>query len=706
VIDYDDAYVAWLNGVEVSRSGNLPAGVVDFQTTLPSGTNHEAETAEVIRLGLASELLKAGSNVLAIAGFNASLTSSDFSLIPSLRIAPSASSAPDRRGSVRLWGGEAPVSLASGLQTPATRLSFSPENSLIAGAYPGQGVRVFLPQARAAAAELWAAALVGDPSSVAVSPDGARLAIGTADGSVSLWDAARVGRLGLVPAELRHGDKVLDLAFRPDGQQLASASADGTVKLWDVSGADPIPTNVATLCGHIGAVARVAYVPGGELLASAGADGSARLWWVGGQPDAQPDLFSYLERGFFAFDADTQATRWAGGSGFLGVPATSLAGLWQNADGAKVADYLLSRGHWSAAGKLGADAGTVNAALLEDAQKAAEAKRWPRVDLRLRQLADLGGEEVTDAVGELTAARAATTASEGESFTSSDGISMVWCPATGPAGFPIGSPPGEAGREGDETLHDVVLSSGFWIGKYELTQGEWEAVMGSNPSNYASAGAKYPVENVSWLDAVEFCRRLTYRERTRGTLPPGWEYALPSEAQWEYACRAGTTTAWSFGDDPADLHKYGNYNDRNGILPGADKEHDDGHRYTAPVGSYAANPWGLHDMHGNVWEWCQDSLDPANAAYGSGKVRNPLGIQGPNRVLRGGSMGNAAGSCRLLPVRLPRRVPADGHRQQPGLPPRSGTLQNRAAMSGSESVERAVASGGGCGSSQEPAAGR
>jgi sulfatase modifying factor 1 len=170
--------------------------------------------------------------------------------------------------------------------------------------------------------------------------------------------------------------------------------------------------------------------------------------------------------------------------------------------------------------------------------------------------------------------------------------------------------------------------------------------MGSNPSNFASAGAKFPVENVSWLEAVEFCRRLTDRERARGTLPPGWEYALPSEAQWEYACRAGTTSAWSFGDDPAELHKYGNYNDRNGGWADADKEHDDGHRFTAPVGSYLANAWGLHDMHGNVWEWCQDSLDPDNAAYGPGKVSDPLGMHGPYRVSRGGGFLSPAGVCR------------------------------------------------------------
>jgi formylglycine-generating enzyme required for sulfatase activity len=381
------------------------------------------------------------------------------------------------------------------------------------------------------------------------------------------------------------------------------------VKLWDVSG--DIPAVVATLCGHVGAVSRVRYVPGGEALASAGTDGSARLWWAGEAPDAQADLLAYLERDFFAFDPDTQETHWAGGRGFLGVPAGSLPGLWQNGDGGEVADYLLARGHWGAAGKLGADA---SAALLADGQEAKEENRWLRVDLRLRQLAAVGGEEVADAVSQLRDARAAATVSEGEPFTNAEGMAMVWCPATGAEGFQMGSPPEEAGRQDSETQHAVALSSGFWIGKYEVTQGEWKAVMGSNPSNFAAAGAKAPMENVSWLEAVDFCRRLTYWERSRGTLPPGWEYALPSEAQWEYACRAGTTSAWSFGDDSADLHQHGNYNGHSGGFASADGEHDDGHRFTAPVGSYATNRWGLHDMHGNVWEWCQDAIDRANAA--------------------------------------------------------------------------------------------
>jgi formylglycine-generating enzyme required for sulfatase activity len=159
------------------------------------------------------------------------------------------------------------------------------------------------------------------------------------------------------------------------------------------------------------------------------------------------------------------------------------------------------------------------------------------------------------------------------------------------------------------------------------------------------------VENVSWSEAVDFCRRLTDRERGRGTLPPGFEYALPSEAQWEYACRAGTTTAYSFGDDPALLHLHGNYNDKSGGSIDADTEHDDGFERTAPVGSYKAkeikpNAWGFHDMHGNVNEWCAEALDPNVADYSADATTDPLGTQGTHRVARGGGWSRSPSNCR------------------------------------------------------------
>ncbi len=216
----------------------------------------------------------------------------------------------------------------------------------------------------------------------------------------------------------------------------------------------------------------------------------------------------------------------------------------------------------------------------------------------------------------------------------------------------MGSPETEKERYSFETQHKVILTQGFWLGQYEVTQAEWTAVMGSNPSSYLSSGPQAPVENISWLEAVGFCKRLTDRERARGTLPPGWEYALPTEAQWEYACRAGTTTAYSFGDEQALLHRHGNYNDISGNFIGRNTQHDDGFKYTASVGSYREkeskpNAWGFYDMHGNVQEWSADALDPNAADYGADAATDPLGTQGAHRVFRGGGLHDSARGCRL-----------------------------------------------------------
>ena len=218
-----------------------------------------------------------------------------------------------------------------------------------------------------------------------------------------------------------------------------------------------------------------------------------------------------------------------------------------------------------------------------------------------------------------------------------DGITMdlVWIE---PGEFVMGSDNGSA----DEApAHKVSITKGFWMGAYEVTQAQWTKISGSNPSGFP--GDSRPVETVSWDDCQKFLKNLT--RAVAGQLPKGTRARLPTEAEWGYACRAGTTTTFWFGDDPAQLHKYGNYADASETadLEWRDMEHSDGFAGTAPVGSFPPNPWGLHDMHGNVWEWTADWY----GRYLPNHFVDPEGPRdGKRRVIRGGAWGATAGDCR------------------------------------------------------------
>jgi formylglycine-generating enzyme required for sulfatase activity len=195
-----------------------------------------------------------------------------------------------------------------------------------------------------------------------------------------------------------------------------------------------------------------------------------------------------------------------------------------------------------------------------------------------------------------------------------------------PAGsFAMGSPVEEEGRDEDEgSPHEVTISKPFYMGVFEVTQAQWEAVVGTCPSMFGG-NPTYPVEQVSWEDCQEFIRRLN--GMGIGT------FRLPTEAEWEYACRAGKQTAFSFGGDPRKLEKYANYF-------GTPKE---GERSPMPVGSFAPNAWGLYDMHGNVWEWCSDWY----STYQATKQTDPVGpAHGVSRVERGGSWYCSPVRCR------------------------------------------------------------
>jgi formylglycine-generating enzyme required for sulfatase activity len=207
-------------------------------------------------------------------------------------------------------------------------------------------------------------------------------------------------------------------------------------------------------------------------------------------------------------------------------------------------------------------------------------------------------------------------------------IPLCYCPA---GSFRMGSPASEKSRSKNESQVQVRISQGFWMGQTEVTQRQWVAVMGSNPSSFK--GDDLPVERVSWNDAQVFIEKLNRLVE----LPKGWKYALPSEAQWEYACRAGTQSVFGFAES----------------LSSREANFDGRYQYgsatkgpylgqTCVVGSYKPNGWGLYDMHGNVYEWCADW-------YGEmlGGGSDPLGAStGAHRVFRGGSWFDRGFYCR------------------------------------------------------------
>ncbi|MBP5638327.1 MAG: formylglycine-generating enzyme family protein [Victivallales bacterium] len=205
--------------------------------------------------------------------------------------------------------------------------------------------------------------------------------------------------------------------------------------------------------------------------------------------------------------------------------------------------------------------------------------------------------------------------------------------------FTMGSPETELYRRKNEKRHEVTLTADYWLGATEVTQGQWQAVMGTNPSKH-QGDDKLPVENVSWDDAVKFCEVLTDTARKAGAISGKQKFALPTEAQWEYACRAGAATTFSNGD----------------VLDGTMANFDGNHTYgksvqvprylnaTAPVGSYPANAWGFYDMHGNVIEWCSDWYQED---LGSTAVSNPKGpAEGSYKVYRGGHFRDVGAFCR------------------------------------------------------------
>ncbi|MBI1380382.1 MAG: SUMF1/EgtB/PvdO family nonheme iron enzyme [Planctomycetaceae bacterium] len=189
------------------------------------------------------------------------------------------------------------------------------------------------------------------------------------------------------------------------------------------------------------------------------------------------------------------------------------------------------------------------------------------------------------------------------------------------------------GSDNHKPVHQVTISQPFWIGQHEVTQAEYLALMGTNPSQHVSADR--PVERVTWFKAMAYCEALNVQQTALGKVPTGYQYRLPTEAEWEYACRADTTTEFHYGDallcDQARF-AHSNHSDSSCVK----------HWGPFPVGSYTPNARGLYDMHGNVWEWCLDGF----SNYTPSAKTDPYVSSSPIRIIRGGSWRSDSHNCR------------------------------------------------------------
>ena len=213
-----------------------------------------------------------------------------------------------------------------------------------------------------------------------------------------------------------------------------------------------------------------------------------------------------------------------------------------------------------------------------------------------------------------------------QTVTNSMGMKFVWIP---PGSFTMGSPKEEKARKDDENLHKVTLTKGFYMGVYTVTQEQWKELMGKNPGKFTD-GKNLPVEQINWNECQEFIKKLQEKDKK--------PYRLPTEAEWEYACRAGTKTPFYSGETIS--VEQANYN---GNYAYGDGKKGVYREKTTPVGSFPANAWGLFDMHGNVWQWCQDCYFDK---FTKTDATDPLCSTGEARSIRGGSWIDNPLECR------------------------------------------------------------
>jgi formylglycine-generating enzyme required for sulfatase activity/WD40 repeat protein/serine/threonine protein kinase len=416
----------------------------------------------------------------------------------------------------------------------------------------------------------------GSVNKAIFTPDNTRLITASSDNTVRIWAVSSAKQLAILD---EHRAEVNSVVCSNDGERLVTSSNDRTIKVWDVASGKVL----LSLLGEL-VVNSVAISPDGQRLAAGGDDQTTQLWAVGLE---LPDNAALKQLIATKVDLELKDERLEPVAAKTASPAT--ANQTFNAQNATPLPVALQLQKFS----------------------------FPVVTL------DRNGEVIR------------RENQENEYFTEDLGQGVRLEMARIAAGeFMMGSPENEDAREDFESPQHRVTMSEYFMGKFEVTQAQWEAIMGTNPSRRKSANR--PVDSINWFDAVEFCHRLS--EKT------GRLYRLPTEAEWEYACRAGTTTAFHFGDTiTPDLVNYdGNYPYRGAPRGGLRGESVD-------VGSLkVANAFGLYDMHGNVLEWCLDRLHAnyLNAPSDGRAWELPYEDNENVRILRGGAWNLNADNCR------------------------------------------------------------
>jgi formylglycine-generating enzyme required for sulfatase activity/DNA-binding beta-propeller fold protein YncE len=457
--------------------------------------------------------------------------------------------------------------------------------------------------------------LVGGGQTLAYSPDGTRIASAGSFSNqlIHVWDTATGAKLATVGGS--HPNWIWCLAFSPDGKRLASGSGRGNgqndgsfvgeLKLWDLE-----TGTGTTFEGHPMRINGLAFSPDGKRLASASHDKTVKVWDVA------------TRKRLVTFDKHTEAVgtiRFSPDGRLIASCGWDLpVRVWESATGREIAELLgpgppIDRGEvwflqFSPKGRwiYSATGSTLKA---WETPKTTEGSGNPSTPVAPSQ--------------PLTPVR------NGNSIiTNSIGITLVLIPA---GEFSMGSPDSDKDAwSSAKPQHRVRITRPFYLGATEVTQGQYRAITGESPS-YFKGSDDLPVEQVSWNDALAFCDKLSEREglkpyyQSGGVAPSGGEgYRLPTEAEWEYACRAGTSTRFSFGDADASLGEYEWFLGNSGSK-------------THSVGQKRPNDWGLYDMHGNVLEWCWDRYAADYYRSSPAAAADPLGpSQAADRVIRVG----------------------------------------------------------------------